>query len=145
MNLNKVFLIGRLTADPQLRMTPTNQQVVNFGVATNRVWVDKSGQKQETAEFHNIVAWGRQAELISKFLTKGSLMCVEGRLQTREWEDKQGQKRRTTEIVAENVQFGPRLAGAMKSGATEAPNAPAPSGIPTITLDEEPKAEDLPF
>ena len=87
MNLNKVFILGRMTADPQLRTTPTGQQVANFSVATNRVWNDKNGQKQESAEFHNIVVWGRQAEVASKFLNKGGLVLIEGRLQTREWDD----------------------------------------------------------
>jgi len=112
MNLNKVFILGRLTADPQLRATPSGQQVANFSVATNRVWNDKNGQKQESAEFHNIVVWGRQAEVASKFLNKGGLVLVEGRLQTREWDDKQGQKRKTTEIVADRIQLGPRPASA---------------------------------
>lgn len=143
MNLNKVFLIGRLTDNPQLRVTPNNQSVVNFALATNRVWTDKSGQKQNSTEFHNLVAWGRQAELISKFLTKGSLVYIDGRLQTRTWDDKQGQKRRTTEIIAENIQFGPRLAGNRNEPA--APEAPAAAEVPTINVDEEVKAEDLPF
>ena len=145
MNLNKVYLIGRLTADPVLKVTPGNQQVTSFSIATNRVWNDKAGQKQESTEFHNIVAWGKQAEVISKFLTKGSLLMVEGRLQTRAWDDKQGQKRKTTEIVAETVQFGPRA-----GGASAAPKAPAAAPemkveeIPTINMDEE-SSTDLPF
>ncbi|KKU85272.1 MAG: Single-stranded DNA-binding protein [Parcubacteria group bacterium GW2011_GWA2_47_8b] len=143
MNLNKVFILGRLTADPQLRATPSGQQVANFSVATNRVWNDKNGQKQESAEFHNIVVWGRQAEVASKFLNKGGLVLVEGRLQTREWDDKQGQKRKTTEIVADRIQLGPRPASAQNRPNAPSPSAPEP--IPTINLDEDIKAEDLPF
>lgn len=143
MNLNKVFILGRLTADPQLRTTPTGQNVTSFGVATNRVWNDKNGQKQEATEFHNVVVWGRQAEVASRFLTKGSLVLIEGRLQTRSWEDKQGQKRYTTEVISERMQLGPRPAGAASSNRTA--NAPA-SEIPTIEIDGEGiKEEDLPF
>ncbi len=148
MNLNKVFILGRLTADPVLRATPGGQNVASFSLATNRVWNDKNGAKQEAVEFHNIVVWGRQAEVAGKFLTKGSLALVEGRMQTRGWQDKQGQNRKTTEIVAERIQLGPRSAG---GGAPRAGNtAPMAAGnevapIPTIEVDEEIKSEDLPF
>ncbi len=151
MNLNKVFLLGRLTADPQLRTTPSGQPVGSFGLATNRVWTDKAGQKQEAAEFHNIVVWGRQAEVASKFLIKGSLVLVEGRIQTRSWDDQQGQKRKTTEIVAERIQLGPRPGGAQfaKAGGAPPPAAadtkPAVEEIPVINVDEDIKTEDLPF
>ena len=145
MNLNKVFILGRLTVDPQLRSTAGGQQVASFGVATNRVWNDKNGQKQEAVEFHNVVVWGRQAEVASKFLTKGSLVLIEGRLQTREWEGKDGQKRRTTEIISERLQLGPKPAGrGAKESAAEAAG-PEPI-VPTIDLTEgEIKSEDLPF
>ncbi len=146
MNLNKVFILGRMTADPQLRTTPTGQQVANFSVATNRVWNDKNGQKQESAEFHNIVVWGRQAEVASKFLNKGGLVLIEGRLQTREWDDKQGQKRKTTEVIAERLQLGPRPAGSQNRSASPSASAPsAPESLPIINIDEDIKAEDLPF
>ncbi|MDP3901929.1 MAG: single-stranded DNA-binding protein [bacterium] len=145
MNLNKVFLIGRLTTDPQLRSTTTGQQVASLSVATNRTWTDKNNQKQETAEFHNVVVWGRQAEIVNQFLRRGSMILIEGRLQTRDWEDKQGQKRKTTEIVAERIQFGPKSAGVSKpSGRDSAPSSPT-SDVPTINVDEEIKTEDLPF
>ncbi len=151
MNLNKVYLIGRLTADPILKVTPNNTQVTSFSLATNRTWKDKDGQKQDSTEFHNIVAWGKQAEIISKFMTKGSLLMVEGRLQTRAWDDKQGQKRKTTEIVAESVQFGPRTGGAVGAGGvslkpkTESQSQePKVEEIPTINIDEE-ASTDLPF
>ncbi|MEK7590303.1 MAG: single-stranded DNA-binding protein [Patescibacteria group bacterium] len=141
MNLNKVFIAGRLTADPQLRSTAAGQQVASFSVATNRVWKDKNDQKQEAVEFHNVVVWGRQAEVASQFLNKGSLALVEGRLQTRGWEDKEGKQRKTTEIIAERIQFGPRSAG----GRTE---TSASKSVPTIDISEsaeEIKPEDLPF
>lgn len=151
MNLNKVFLLGRLTADPQLRSTASGQQVASFAVATNRVWNDKSGQKQEATEFHNIVVWGRQAEIASRFLGKGSLVLVEGRLQTRTWDDREGQKRKTTEIVADRIQLGPRPMTA-RSGEAGGPMPAAPRGAPSLesipVIDVEGgeiKKEDLPF
>lgn len=152
MNLNKVFIAGRLTADPQLRATTSGQPVATFSVATNRVWTDKAGAKQEAVEFHNVVVWGRQAEIASKFLTKGALVLVEGRLQTRSWDDKQGQKRKTTEIIAERIQFGPRAGGSMGAAprmdapAAESPAQVAPaSELPVIEVEDDVKAEDLPF
>ncbi len=149
MNLNKAIIAGRLTADPQLRSTPTGQQVASFSLATNRVWTDKSGAKQEAAEFHNIVVWGRQAELASKFLTKGALALVEGRLQTRNWQDAQGIKHWKTEIIADFVQFGPRAnfanssSSAIPSVKIDQPLA-APE-LPVIEVEDDIKAEDLPF
>src|SRR3989344_7166917 len=120
MNLNKVFLIGRLTADPVLRSTPSGQSVGSFSVATNRTWTDKSGAKQESAEFHNIVVWGRQAELASQYLKKGAMALIEGRLQTRSWQNKEGQNVKTTEVIAERIQFGPRAMGsAMNTGVSD--------------------------
>ena len=109
MNLNKAFLIGNLTADPELRNTPSGDPVCNFGIATNRIWTDKNtGQKQQKVEFHNIVAWRRLAEIVSQFLNKGSLVLIEGRIETRSWEDASGNKRYKTEIIAENLQLGPK-------------------------------------
>jgi len=145
MNLNKAFILGRLTADPQLRATPGGQQVASFGVATNRTWTDKSGQKQEQVEFHNIVVWGKQAELVTQYLNKGSLILVEGRLQTRSWQDKQGQQRKTTEIVADRIQLGPRPQGGPRPDSHSQPSAK--SEIPTIdiTEDNEIKDSDLQF
>lgn len=157
MNLNKVFIIGRLTADPQLRTTNSGQPVAVFSVATNRVWNDRNGQRQEQAEYHNIVVWGRQAEIASQFLKKGSSVFVEGRLQTRSWQDKQGQNRRTTEIICERFQLGPRPAAQKAESASYAnqsqPEAkeaqPAAEEIPTIDIEDDAKddikPEDLPF
>lgn len=118
MNVNKVIIVGRVTADPQLRQTPGGQSVASFSIATNRVWTGKTGGKQEEVEFHNIVAWGRTAEIASQFLTKGSLAYIEGRLRTRSWTDKQNQTRKATEIICERLQLGPRPAGAGGSGGS---------------------------
>src|SRR3989344_5626879 len=167
MNLNKVFIFGRLTADPQVRQTPSGQSVSSFGVATNRVRTDKAGAKQEQTEVHNVVVWGRQAEIVGQFLTKGSSILVEGRLQTRSWQDKQGQQRRTTEIIADRIQLGPRPMGMrqetrdqrQESGdkrqetgdkrQAQAAKEPPVEELPEINLDEpgagEIKPEDLPF
>ncbi len=160
MNLNKVFIIGRVTSDIVLKATASNQPVTNFSVATNRTWTDKSGGRQETSEFHNVVAWGRQAEVASQFLTKGGLVLIEGRLQTRTWQDSNGQNRRTTEIVCERLQLGPRSGGngggsfqkpapkyPQQEGKKEQDEQPdmMPEEIPDISLDDEIKPEDLPF
>lgn len=111
MNLNKVYLIGRVTNNLELKNTPTGQTVCTFGLATNRVWIDRNtNQKQEKTEFHNIVMWSKLAETASKYLGKGSLVMIEGRLQTRNWQDQTGKKNYKTEIVAENMQLGPRSA-----------------------------------
>lgn len=146
MNLNKVFIAGRLTADPELRTTPGGAHVLSFSVATNRVWTDRNNQRKEETEFHNVVAWGRQAEVVSQFLRKGGLILVEGRLQTRSWEGKDGQTRRTTEIVAERVQLGPKTGGAVSISRTEGVDEAKKEDMPVIDLDSENiKPEDLPF
>jgi single-strand DNA-binding protein len=154
MNLNKALIIGRLTSDPELKTTAGGQSVVNIGVATNRMWRDKEGKNQEETQFHNIVIWGRQAEITSQFLRKGSLIFIEGRLQTRSWQDNQGQTRRTTEIVAEKIQLGPKTSG---SSFSDPPLKPSfnnqkdknqnEENLPEIHFDseEEIKPEDVPF
>lgn len=124
MNLNKVMLYGNLTRDPELKQTQSGQSVCSFSLATNRTWKDKSGQKQEQAEFHNCVAWGKTAELLQQYMTKGSALYVEGRLQTRSWEAKDGGKRYTTEIVVENMQFGPRKSGQKVDEPADEPPPP---------------------
>lgn len=111
MNLNKVFIAGNLTRDPELRQTTGGHAVCSFSIATNRFYKDSNGQRQQQAEFHNIVAWGRQAEIIHQYLKKGSILLVEGRLQTRSWQDQQGAKHYRTEIVADQIQLGPRTTG----------------------------------
>ena len=137
MNLNKVFILGNLTRDPEMRQTPSGQTVANFGVATNRMWTDPTGNKQSQAEFHNVVIWGRRAEVAKQYLSKGSLVLVEGRLTTRSWQDQSGQKRNRTEIVAENMQLGPRFTNAFSQNRDnynqEKTSAPS---LPEIQLDE---------
>ena len=153
MNLNKVFILGNLTRDPELRQTPTGQSVATFGMATNSFFTDKSGQKQKKAEFHTIVVWGRQAEIASQFLKKGSSALIEGRLQTRTWQDKQGGNRQTTEIVCERMQLGPRPAGGgspepfTPRGGQSAPSVDdAHEELPEISVDDgEIKPENIPF
>lgn len=152
MNLNKVFVLGRVTANPELRKTPGGQSVTSFSVATNRVWNDKNGAKQEEVEFHNVVVWGRQAEVATQFLTKGSLVLIEGRLKTRSWQDKQGQTRKTTDIISERIQLGPRPQGGGQNsgGAPKEAISAKPEEIPVITIEEGGeesgiKTEDLPF
>lgn len=103
--INKVILIGRLGADPEVKTVGSGQQVARLSVATSENWTDKEGQKQERTEWHRIVVWGKLAELCGRFLSKGRQVYVEGRLQTRSWEDQQGAKKYTTEIVANTVQF----------------------------------------
>ena len=105
MNLNKAMIIGNLTRDPESRTTPSGQAVCNFGVATNLIWTDANGDKQERAEFHNVVAWRKLAEICSQYLKKGSKVYIEGRLQTRDWEGQDGVKRYTTEIIASEMQM----------------------------------------
>lgn len=161
MDLNKVILVGRVTADPQVRSTPGGQSVTTIGVATNRAWTDKNGQKQEQTEFHNVVIWGRQAEVAGQYLTKGAMVLIEGRLQTRSWTDKNGQQRKTTEIMSERLQLGPRAAnaggGGNWSGGQQRPASqpaaqegtdlgPSLDEIPVINLEEEEiRPEDIPF
>lgn len=103
--INKVIVVGRLGADPELKTVTGGQNVARLSVATSENWTDKQGQKQERTEWHRIVVWGKLAELCGKYLSKGRQVYVEGRLQTRSWEDPQGQKKYTTEIVANTVQF----------------------------------------
>ena len=139
MSLNRAMIIGNMTKDPESRTTSTGQTVANFGVATSSVWTDASGQRQERTEFHNIVAWGKLAEICSQYLAKGRRVYVEGRLQTRDWETQDGQKRRTTEIIADNVIM---LDRAGQGGAAGAPTA---SAEPSMAPEQEVKVEDIPF
>lgn len=150
MNINKAFVYGNLTRDPELKTLPSGIAVTSFGLATNRVYNDRDGKRQEQTEFHNIVVFGKQAETVSKFLTKGSGAFVEGRLQTRSWEQ-DGLKRYMTEIIADRVQFGPRTGGvAPNTGGSSQPSAStaAPQGQSPKMPDypeEEINPEDIPF
>ena len=116
MYLNKVILIGNLTRDPERRSLPSGAAVASFGLATNRVWKDKTGARQEDTQFHNVVVFGPQAEVVAQYLKKGSSAMIEGRLQTRSWDAQDGTKKYRTEIVADRVQFGPRSAGGAPAG-----------------------------
>lgn len=154
MNVNKVILVGRLTRDPDLRTTTSGQTVATVGLATNNFWKDKSGQKQEKTEFHNVILWGRLAEITGQYLTKGQEAYFEGRLQSRTYTGKDGIEKKVTEVVAENMQLGSRPQGAPRPAGFSAP-ASSPTQpiakeeeIPTINLDEEQgevKIEDVPF
>lgn len=168
MNLNKVYLIGRLTQDPEMRTTPSGQSVTTVRLATNRVWNDAATkQKREATEFHTIICWGRLGEICGQYLKKGGLAMFEGRIQTRSWDDKAtGAKRYATEVVAENMQIGPRPSGAPYQGnmpvsdirrGPQRPNGVSTEPpIPVINedeltvsgIDEDPKPiddKDLPF
>ncbi len=148
MYLNKVFLYGNLTRDPELKALPSGSNVANFGMATNRTYKDKNGQKQETTEFHNVVAFGRTAEVIAQYCKKGRPIFVEGRLQTRTWEGKEdGKKQYRTEIIVDNFQFGADGGkGSSTGGQTASHEQPAPSEGEAIKYpDEEINPEDIPF
>lgn len=162
MSLNRAQLIGNLTRDPELRTTPQGTSVCSLGLATNRVYTDAQGQKQEQTEFHNIVAWAKLAEICGQYLAKGRRVFIEGRLQTREWTGQDGVKRRTTEIVAEDMIMLDRAPGGAAGSAGIAPRPVSPIAaaastdevLPTISYDspatpgvteEEVKVEDIPF
>jgi single-strand DNA-binding protein len=150
MYFNKAIVIGNLTRDPELRALPSGIKVCSFSLATNRVWKDKNGVKQESADYHNVVVFGRQAETVAQYMKKGSSMLVEGRMQTRSWDDKtSGEKKYRTEIVADRTQFGPKSAGSSSGGTSNAPaKTVAPSGeeVDSIEYPEEDiNPEDIPF
>jgi single-strand DNA-binding protein len=161
MNLNKAMVIGNLTRDPELRTTPNGVQVASFAVATNFVWNDQNGQKQERVEYHNIVAWRRLAEICGQYLKKGSKVYLEGRLQTRDWVGQDNVKRYMTEIVAENMIMldrpGQQGGANQFAGAPTPTEAPQAAPAPTIDADtpvasasdevseDEIKVENIPF
>jgi len=156
MDLNKAMIIGNLTRDPEVKTTPAGQQVANFAIATNLVWKDQSGNKQEKAEFHNIVLWRKLAEIAGQYLKKGNKIYIEGRIQTRSWEDQNGLKRYRTEIIGDNLIM---LGGKPNSGYTPTgpDEQPAPnnnyaqpeqinSGTPSSNnKEEEINVDDIPF
>lgn len=161
MYLNKAIIIGNLTRDPELKSLPSGMSVASFSIATNRVWKDKNGAKQESADFHNIVVFGKQAESCASYLKKGQKVLVEGRLQTRSWDAADGKKMYRTEILAERVQFGPKLArdgvddeypddgdqtqGNRQNGAKKAQKTPKPVVNAIEYPEEDIKPEDIPF
>ncbi len=153
MYINKVILVGNLTKDPELKALPSGVKVASFGIATNRTWKDQSGKKQEQVEYHNIVSFGKPAELISQYMKKGNSIYVEGRLQTRSWDSEQGKKYRT-EILVENFQFGPKAStggpGDTQVWRKDEPKESAPDmkddDMDSIAYPtEEINAEDIPF
>lgn len=144
MNINKVILVGNLASDPEVRTTPSGQQVCSFRIATNRFWTDKNtGQKQSKTEFHNVVTWGRLADIASRYLAKGSMAFIEGRLETRSWQDPSGTKRFRTEVIATNLQLGPRSA---RQTQDEEPKEAVPEEPPIIEEgEEEIDVKDIPL
>ena len=145
MYLNKAIVIGNITRDPEIKALPSGIKVASFSVATNRVWKDKNGAKQENVDYHNIVVFGRQAEIVGQYMKKGSSILVEGRMQTRSWDDAGGVKKYRTEIIADRIQFGPR-----KEGGGDYSGKPAAGGdkkvMDTIEYpEEEINPEDIPF
>lgn len=165
MDLNKAMIIGRLTSDPQTRSTQTGQNVASFSLATNRRWNDRStGQQREDVQFHNVVAWGKLADICSQYLRKGARVYIEGRLQTQSWDDaKTGEKKYRTEINADNMIMldskgqatgGAPVGAPVENNAPQQNNAapvsdvPAAEEIPTINVDDDKddiKIEDIPF
>lgn len=148
MNLNKAMIIGNLTRDPEIRNTPSGATVASFAVATNYVWTDQSGQKQEKVEYHNIVAWRKLAEICGQYLHKGSKIYVEGRIQTRDWTGQDGVKRYRTEIIAENMIMLDRAGAGSPAASYDRPPMPEE---PVISVDdgapseEEIRVENIPF
>lgn len=139
--VNKVILIGRMTADPQIRYTPGGASVVNFSLATNKHYTDKAGVKQQKSEFHRIVAWSKLADLCARYLTKGQLVYIEGELATREWTDKAGILKSTTEIIASTAQF---LSGGNKD--REAALTAAPEAVRAqVEIPQTMTEDDIPF
>lgn len=112
MNLNKVFVLGNLAKDPEVRTIPSGQQVATFSIATNRIWYNQAKEKNQEVEFHNIVAWGKLADIAGKYLKKGAMALIEGRIKTRSWQAQDGTKKYRTEIIAEALQLGPKPQGA---------------------------------
>ena len=162
MYINKAMIYGNLTRDPEMRALPNGTPVTSFSVATNRVYKDKNGVKQESVDYHNIVVFARQAETVAQYLRKGSGVYVEGRIQTRSWDDKDGTKKYRTEIVADTIQFGPKsgaaaagggvsggeyAAGKASASSKSAPKQAAPAAeLDTIEYPEEDiNPDDIPF
>ena len=147
MYLNKAILIGNLTRDPELRSLPSGVKVCSFSLATNRVWKDKNGARQEAADYHNVVVFGRQAETVAQYMKKGSSILVEGRMQTRSWEDKNsGEKKYRTEVVADRTQFGPKGSSASASSSASQAASASSGEVDSIEYPEEDiNPEDIPF
>lgn len=158
MYLNKVFILGNLTRDPEKRSLPSGAAVASFALATTRIYKDKNGVKQEDTQYHNVVAFGPQAETIAQYMKKGSSILVEGRLQTRSWDAPDGTKKYRTEIIVDAFQFGPKRDSAGTSGSyqasagTESPSSKSSQSSPSVpeleTIQyptEEINVDDIPF
>src|SRR5256885_2586589 len=154
MSVNKAILVGRLGRDPETRYTSAGQAVCNFTLATDETYKDRSGERQKRTEWHRIVVWGKQAEIAQQYLHKGSLIFVEGRIQTRQWDDREGQKRTTVEIVANNFRMlgGRGEGGGMAAGASAGagagdmePQAAAAGASAEEMPSTEISDEDIPF
>lgn len=146
MYFNRAIIIGNLTRDPELRSLPSGVQVATIGVATNRVWKDKNGQKKEDTQFHNVVVFGRQAETTAQYLRKGASVLVEGRMQTRSWDASDGTKKYRTEVVADRIQFGPRPTGGISPSAKATEDKQEAPPIEAIEYPEENiNVDDIPF
>ncbi len=153
-DFNQAIILGNLTRDPELRSTTSGQSVASFSVATNRRWTTKDGQQQEETEFHNVVAWGKLAEICSQILYKGRKVLVAGRLRTRQWEGQDGVKRYSTEIVADQVSAtGPSRGGDTGATPAGASSQSAPAAAPTtnknepapVSVPDEINLDDIPF
>ena len=150
MYINKVTLLGNLTRDPELKTIPSGSKVASFSLATNRTWKNQNGMKQEEVEYHNVVAFGKPAEIIAQYSKKGSSLFVEGRLKTRSWDDPSGVKKYRTEIVLDNFQFGPKPTGAPSSQSNSSENQVNPKemndDLESIEYpDDDVNTEDIPF
>lgn len=139
MNLNKAMIIGNITRDPESRTTPDGTPVTSFSVATNMRWTDKAGQRQDRAEYHNVVAWRKLGEICAQYLKKGSKVYIEGRIQTRSWTDQQGQKHWRTEIIAENMIM------LDKAGSVPSAQNTEPEALPTPAEEQDINVEEIPF
>jgi single-strand DNA-binding protein len=148
MYINKAIIYGNLTRDPELKALPSGSKVCNFSIATNRTWKDQSGKKQESTDYHNIVFFGKQAEIIAQYMHKGNGMMVEGRITTRSWEGQDGKKNYRTEIVGENFQFGPKGGSGASSTASPSSGSDA-ADMPEVDTIEYPTDDlnpnDIPF
>lgn len=150
-SLNKAMILGNLTRDPEARTTPTGQNVCNFSVATSYQYTDKSGMKQDMVEYHNVVAWGKLADICKQYLAKGRKVYVEGRIQTRDWQGTDGQKKYRTEIVADQMILLDRAGGASAGAPRSAAASSAPQDLPDVppAVQQPPvdeiRIEDIPF
>ncbi len=154
MNLNKAFILGNVTREPEVRSLPSGQQVTSFSIATNRFYTSSTGEKKQEAEFHNIVCFGKLADISARYLNKGSLVLIEGRIKTRNWVNSTGVKQYRTEIIADSLQLGPRSSGSPSNSnypksSSQSPepeqgqDLPAQAGeIPVIEENYTPPSDD---